>query len=143
MVRPIDFHSSTVIVQSFPISSKMSAIRFPTSSSCAEIVATCLIFSLLSQICCAFWAIWCVKSSTVLWSPFPREKGFTPDLIYLSPSFAIAWESTTVEVVPSPASLLVFSAASFSIDAPIFSIFSSSSISFATVTPSLVTIGPQ
>jgi len=28
-------------------------------------------------------------------------------------------------------------------DAPIFSIFSSSSISFATVTPSLVTIGPQ
>jgi hypothetical protein len=50
---------------------------------------------------------------------------------------------TTVVVVPSHASLLVFSAASFIILAPMFSVLSSNSISFATVTPSLVTIGPQ
>ena len=44
-------------------------------------------------------------------------------------------------VVPSPAMSLVFDATSRSICAPIFSNLSSSSISLATVTPSLVTRG--
>jgi hypothetical protein len=62
--------------------------------------------------------------------------------MYLNPSFDIASASTTVVVVQSQASLLVFSAASFIILAQIFSVFHSKSISLATVTPSLVTTGP-
>jgi Ca2+/Na+ antiporter len=78
-----------VIVPSFPISSITSAIKLQTSSSCAEIVATCLISSLfLIGFACAF------KSETtlsiVLCKPLPRAKGFTPDLINLSHSFDIA-----------------------------------------------------
>jgi hypothetical protein len=142
-VRPNDFHSSTVIVQSLPISSNTSAIRFPTSSSCADIVATCLIFSLLSPIFLAFFSISSTNLSTALCSPLPSENGFTHDLIYLNPSFDIASARTTVVVVPSQASLLVFSAASLIILAQIFSVFSSKSISLATVTQSFVTIGHQ
>ena len=44
-------------------------------------------------------------------------------------------------VVPSPASSFVFDATSLTIWAPIFSNLSSSSISFATVTPSFVILG--
>jgi hypothetical protein len=61
-----DLPSSTVIVQSLPISSKTSAIRFQTSSSCAEIVATCLIFSSLSHIFLAFFSISSTSLSTAL-----------------------------------------------------------------------------
>jgi hypothetical protein len=47
-------------------------------------------------------------------------------------------------VVPSPAMSEVFEATSLTICAPMFSNLSSSSISLATVTPSLVTVGePQ
>jgi hypothetical protein len=74
---------------------------------------------------------------------FQSEKGLTHDLIYLNPSFDIASARTTVVVVPSHASLLVFSAASFIMLAPIFSVFHSRSISFATVTQSFVTMGHQ
>gem|GEM_PF-2051040 len=63
-------------------------------------------------------------------------------MIYLSPSLAIASASTVAVVVPSPAASFVFEAASLMIEAQIFSNLSSSSISFATVTPSLVTVGP-
>ena len=45
-------------------------------------------------------------------------------------------------VVPSPASSAVLEATSLTICAPIFCNLSLSSISFATVTPSLVTKGP-
>ena len=44
-------------------------------------------------------------------------------------------------VVPSPAVSEVFEATSFTICAPMFSNLFSSSISLATVTPSLVTVG--
>ncbi len=43
--------------------------------------------------------------------------------------------------MPSPALSEVFDATSFTICAPMFSNFESSSISFATVTPSLVIVG--
>src|SRR5439155_242163 len=59
----------------------------------------------------------------------------------LSPSRKIAWASTVAVVVPSPARSDVLVATSFTIWAPMFSIGSSSSISLATVTPSLVTVG--
>jgi hypothetical protein len=49
--------------------------------------------------------------------------------------------STVAVVVPSPATSEVFDATSFTICAPMFSNLSSSSISLATVTPSLVTLG--
>src|SRR5258708_6809406 len=56
----------------------------------------------------------------------------------------MARASTVAVVVPSPATSEVFDATSFTICAPMFSNLSSSWISFATVTPSLVTIGaPQ
>src|SRR5213593_2954018 len=49
--------------------------------------------------------------------------------------------STVAVVVPSPAASLVLLATSRTICAPMFSYGSSSSISLATVTPSLVTVG--
>ena len=56
----------------------------------------------------------------------------------------MARASTVAVVVPSPATSEVFDATSFTICAPMFSNLSSSWISLATVTPSLVTVGaPQ
>ncbi len=53
----------------------------------------------------------------------------------------MAWASTVAVVVPSPATSDVLDATSFTICAPMFSKRSSSSISLATVTPSLVMVG--
>src|SRR5499433_4445193 len=53
----------------------------------------------------------------------------------------MAWASTVAVVVPSPATSEVLEATSFSIWAPMFSYLSLSSISLATVTPSLVIVG--
>src|SRR5258706_6266135 len=53
----------------------------------------------------------------------------------------MAWAKTVEVVVPSPAMSLVFWAASLSSCAPMFSKGSSSSISFATETPSWVMVG--
>ena len=53
----------------------------------------------------------------------------------------IASARTVAVVVPSPATSLVLLATSLTIWAPMFSYLSSSSISLATVTPSLVTVG--
>ena len=67
--------------------------------------------------------------------------GFAPAVTFLRPSRKIAWASTVAVVVPSPARSEVLVATSFTICAPMFSIGSASSISLATVTPSLVTVG--
>ena len=67
--------------------------------------------------------------------------GFAPAVTFLRPSRKIAWASTVAVVVPSPAMSDVLVATSFTICAPMFSSGSESSISFATVTPSLVTVG--
>ena len=53
----------------------------------------------------------------------------------------MAWASTVAVVVPSPATSLVLLATSRTIWAPMFSNGFLSSISFATVTPSLVMVG--
>src|SRR5689334_316910 len=53
----------------------------------------------------------------------------------------MAWASTVAVVVPSPALSEVLEATSLTICAPMFSNLFSSSISLATVTPSLVTVG--
>ena len=70
-----------------------------------------------------------------------RSIGFSPAATILAPSLTIAWASTVAVVVPSPATVLVFEATSRTICAPMFSNLSSSSISLATVTPSLVMRG--
>ena len=67
--------------------------------------------------------------------------GFIPATTSLLPSRKIDCASTVAVVVPSPAASEVFEATSFTICAPMFSNLSSSSISFATVTPSFVTVG--
>src|SRR5262249_50675532 len=64
-----------------------------------------------------------------------------PAAAALAPSRTIVCASTIAVVVPSPAWSLVFEATSRTICAPRFSNLSSSSISLATVTPSLLTRG--
>src|ERR1017187_9297312 len=54
----------------------------------------------------------------------------------------MAWARIVAVVVPSPATSEVFDATSRTIWAPMFSSGSFNSISFATVTPSLVMVGP-
>ena len=79
--------------------------------------------------------------ATALSMPRFRSIGFMPAATAFMPSRTIAWASTHAVVVPSPATSLVFWAASRTICAPMFSNLSSSSISLATVTPSLVVRG--
>ena len=67
--------------------------------------------------------------------------GLAPAVTFLRPSRKIACASTVAVVVPSPARSEVLVATSFTICAPMFSIGSDSSISLATVTPSLVMVG--
>ena len=67
--------------------------------------------------------------------------GLAPAATVLTPSRKMAWASTVAVVVPSPATSDVLEATSRTICAPMFSSGSSSSISLATVTPSLVMIG--
>src|SRR5262245_47438134 len=80
-------------------------------------------------------------ATTALSMPRLRSIGFMPEATYFMPSRTIAWASTVAVVVPSPATSEVFDATSFTICAPMFSNLSFSSISLATETPSLVTVG--
>src|SRR5215470_7360934 len=67
--------------------------------------------------------------------------GLAPAATDLAPSLMMDCASTVAVVVPSPARSLVLEATSRSICAPMFSNLSASSISLATVTPSLVMRG--
>ena len=80
-------------------------------------------------------------ASTARSMPRLRSIGFMPAATDLEPSLTIAWASTVAVVVPSPAKSEDFEATSRTICAPMFSNLSSSSISLATVTPSLVMRG--
>src|SRR4051794_16291588 len=73
--------------------------------------------------------------------PRLRSIGFMPAATDLAPSRTIAWARTVAVVVPSPAASEVLEATSRTIWAPMFSNLSASSISLATVTPSLVMRG--
>jgi hypothetical protein len=79
--------------------------------------------------------------STALSMPRLSAIGFAPAATLRRPSLTIAWASTVAVVVPSPATSLVLVATSLASWAPMFSYGSSSSISRATVTPSLVMVG--
>src|SRR5260370_1412493 len=136
-----DFASSTVITPSLPTFFIASARNWPISASpFAEIVPTCAI----SWLDVTFLEFFC-KSSTIASTarsmPRLRSIGFIPAATALAPSLTMAWARTVAVVVPSPAKSEDFEATSRTICAPMFSNLSSSSISLATVTPSLVMRG--
>ena len=103
--------------------------------------ATCFIISEELPTLVACFSRLLTMASTALSIPRFKSIGFAPAATFLRPSFTIACARTVAVVVPSPARSLVLDATSFTICAPIFSRASSSSISFATVTPSFVTCG--
>ena len=80
-------------------------------------------------------------ASTAMSTPRLRSIGFIPAATALTPSRTMAWARMVAVVVPSPATVLVLLATSRTICAPMFSNLSESSISLATVTPSLVIRG--
>src|SRR5207342_1526165 len=136
-----DFASSTVITPSLPTFFIASARNWPISASpFAEIVPTCAI-SWLDVTFLVFFCRSATTASTARSMPRFRSIGFMPAATDLEPSLTMAWASTVAVVVPSPAKSEDFEATSRTICAPMFSNLSSSSISLATVTPSLVMRG--
>ena len=132
--------SSTVTVPSLPTLSIASASTSPIEASAAEMAAT--------------WAISWRPSTSRDWAPIeataaatafsmPRfsDMGLAPAATLRSPSRTKDWASTVAVVVPSPATSFVFVATSLTSWAPMFSKWSSSSMSRAIVTPSLVMVG--
>src|ERR1700722_13502897 len=124
----------------------------PTFFMASEIILPIVVspFEAIVPICaissddCTFLARFSMSFTTALTAmsmPRLRSIGFMPAATSLRPSFMIEAASTVAVVVPSPARSLVFEATSRTICAPMFSNLSSSSISFATVTPSLVMRG--
>src|SRR5215217_8235139 len=133
--------SSMVITPSLPTLSIALAIMSPIAlSPLAETVPTWAISSLvdtfLERLLSSSITISAARSM-----PRLRSIGFMPAATDLAPSRTIAWASTVAVVVPSPAVSEVRVATSRTIWAPIFSNLSESSISLATVTPSLVMRG--
>src|SRR6476646_1597438 len=91
----------------------------------------------------SLWSFLISSTATSTARSMPRLSavGLAPAATVLTPSRKIACASTVAVVVPSPATSDVFEATSRTICAPTFSSGSGSSISLATVTPSLVMIG--
>src|SRR5699024_9017347 len=81
------------------------------------------------------------SASTAFSMPRFRAAGAAPEATLRRPSCTMAWARTVAVVVPSPATSLVLVATSLVSCAPRFSYGSSSSISRAMVTPSLVMVG--
>src|SRR5271155_6067092 len=135
------FASSTVMTPSLPTFFIASAIILPIVLS--PFAATVPIWAISSEDCTFFDRRSMSFTTAVTAMSMPRFKsiGFTPAATSLRPSFMIEAASTVAVVVPSPAISLVFEATSRTIWAPMFSNLSSSSISLATVTPSLVIRG--
>src|SRR5664280_658923 len=138
--RPRDWPSSTVTTPSLPTLSMTSAIMSPTSGSAAEIVAMAAISSResIGRDC---FLISATTASTAFSMPMRISIGFAPAVTLRMPSLIIAWPRTTAVVVPSPATSSVLVATSLRSCAPMFSKGSSSSMSRAMVTPSLVMVG--
>src|SRR5215213_4779907 len=135
---PLD--SSTVITPSLPTFSITSAMRLPISESAAEIAATWAISSLPFTGVAISWSFW-TRAADPRSMPCLSSMALAPAATLRIPSWTMAWASTIAVVVPSPATSLVFVAASLSSCAPILAKWLSSAISLATVTPSWVTVG--
>src|SRR6516162_4422365 len=136
-----DFASSAVITPSLPTFFMASAMKRPISSSpLAEIVATWAISS-FEVTFLEFFSRSETIAATAASTPRFKSIGFIPAATPFAPSLTMAWARIVAVVVPSPAWSEVFEATSRTICAPMFSNLFSSSISLATVTPSLVTRG--
>src|SRR6476659_4437704 len=138
--RPKVLDSSTVMTPSLPTLSIASAMASPTVASAAEIEAVAAICSLVST-SLAIPSSWAETASTAFSMPRLSSIGLAPAATLRRPSRTIAWASTVAVVVPSPATSSVFLATSLTSSAPIFSYGSSSSISLAMLTTSLVIVG--
>src|ERR1700759_5677075 len=136
-----DLFSSTVMTPSLPTFCIACAIILPMAvSPLAEMVPTWATSEEAATGLARFSRA-LTTAATAMSMPRLRSIGFMPAATDLAPSRTIAWASTVAVVVPSPAWSLVFWATSRTIWAPMFSNLSSSSISLATVTPSLVMRG--
>src|SRR5262245_4814387 len=134
--------SSTVITPSLPTRSSASAINSPIALSLLALIAPTAATSSLLVTFLPISSSLLVAASTALSMPRRTAVGLLPATTFRRPSLKMAWASTVAVVVPSPARSEVFWATSTTSLAPMFSKRSSSSISLATVTPSLVTVGP-
>src|SRR3989475_3571705 len=136
-----DLPSSTVITPSLPTLSIASEMILPMfASALAEMAPTCA-RSLEFEEGLEIFLSSSTTAPTALSMPRLRSIGFMPEATNFMPSRTIAWARTVAVVVPSPATSEVLEATSFTICAPMFSNLSFNSISLATDTPSLVTVG--
>src|ERR1700675_4013718 len=135
------FASSTVITPSLPTFCIASAIILPIDLSPFDAMVP--IWPISSEECTFFdmRSMSLTTAVTAMSMPRLRSIGFIPAAASLSPSFLVEAANTVAVVVPSPARSAVLEATSRTICAPMFSNLSSSSISLATVTPSLVMRG--
>src|SRR6266852_7635246 len=136
-----DFDSSTVMTPSLPTFSIASAIRLPIVLSLFEAIVATWVISFLSLVDLESFFSSSVTASTAASMPRLSAIGLAPAVTLRRPSRKIACARTVAVVVPSPATSEVFEATSRTIWAPMFSYLSFSSISLATVTPSLVMVG--
>jgi hypothetical protein len=139
-VSPV-LDSSIVTIPSRPTLSNEVAIKLPISVSLLpEIVATSLICeSSVISVDISFSLSTTIATASSI--PFLILTGLEPSLICLIPSSKIAVANTVEVVVPSPTSLADLIDTFLANSEPIDSVWSSNScISFATVTPSLVTL---
>ena len=136
-----DLASSTVMTPSLPTFCIASAIILPIFLSPFDEMVPTWATSADEPTFLARFSMSLMTAATAMSMPRLRSIGFMPAATDLAPSLTIAAASTVAVVVPSPALSLVFWATSRTICAPMFSNLSSSSISLATVTPSLVMRG--
>src|SRR6202158_5298046 len=136
-----DLFSSTVMTPSLPTFCIACAIILPIAVSPFEEIVPIWATSDDEATGLGRFSISLTTACTAISMPRFRSIGFMPAATALAPSRTIACASMVAVVVPSPAVSLVLEATSRSICAPIFSNLSSSSISLATVTPSLVMRG--
>ena len=136
-----DLASSTVMTPSLPTFCIAWAIILPMVASPFDEMVPTWATSAEEPTFLARFSMSLTTAATAMSMPRLRSIGFMPAATDLAPSVTIAAASTVAVVVPSPARSLVFWATSRTICAPMFSNLSSSSISLATVTPSLVMRG--
>jgi len=113
--------SSTVITPSFPTLSIASAIILPVDGSLFAEMAAIWEMSFFDSTGRESSVRATLAALTDLRIPETRFTGLTPAVRYLRPSLKIASAMTVAVVVPSPATLDVFEAASLIRRAPMFS----------------------
>src|SRR5580704_3435047 len=136
-----DLASSTVITPSLPTFCIACAIILPMLLSPFDEMVPTWAISAEEPTFLARFSMSFTTAATAMSMPRFKSIGFMPAATDFEPSRTMAWASTVAVVVPSPAWSLVLCATSRTIWAPMFSNLSSSSISLATVTPSLVMRG--